>query len=261
MKLIFALILMAFIPGISDGANLWVNNITINEYNMTWSYTETLTGIDSMTYRISIDTEIGNNDSFINAWEVLKADMEMRKRLGSSIDKELDVRINNQTTRVDVFDVESTLSPELLGRTHSADTIVNRYYVTYRFKDSIFNASSIWFLGQANTTVTIIMPAGVDVINISGMDNVTRDIADHTEITGFFKAITTERGEITLDLKRNNSIQVPEINVTLSGTDNITSENITKPMAEALSWIRDVTILVAGAVIILLIYIFKVRKR
>ena len=80
--------------GAGAGAeHVWVNNIAIDEYEMTWSYKDTYTGTDSFVYRVGIDEELGNNDSFISAWELLKIDSEMRSRLRSSIDREMDVRI------------------------------------------------------------------------------------------------------------------------------------------------------------------------
>ncbi len=263
MRSFWAFALIAAITiGAVDAADLWTNNITVNEYNMTWSYTETFTGNDSISYRVYIDKELGDNDSFINAWEVLKADKEMRKKLGNLIDMEPDVKINNETSGIEVVDIDSTLSPELLGKTHNVDAVVNRYNVTYRFKDSIINASSMWFLGQANTSVTIILPEGVDVTDIGGMSNVSKNVTNHTEISGFFKGISFERGEITLSLEKNTSVKLPEVNIaSTAGTDNLTEGNVSKPLVETISRIRDVSLLAVGAVIIILIYIFKVKRK
>ncbi len=263
------LILIALTAVEGSAERNWVNNITVDENNMTWGYTETFTGADSLRYRVGIDTEFGNNDSFITAWELLKLDKEMRKRLRSSIDSEFDVRIetpylNTGNNGIEVIDVDSALPPEIIGKTHTVDTIVNKYKVAYRWKGSIFNARSIWFLGQAKSPVTVILPAGVDVTNISGMDNVTKIISDRVEITGFFRGgsenVSENRGEITLYLEKNTSIGVkPDVNVT--ATLPRMSENATKPMTRVVSKIRDGSILGAGIVIILLIYVFKVRKR
>lgn len=260
MRFVLALILIAFTAGAGAAERSWVNNITVGEYNMTWNYTETFTGMDSMRYRIGIDSELGNNDSFISAWELLKADKEMRKMLRSSIDKEPDVRINNETTGISVIDIESALSPSIIGKTHSFDPVVNRYEVNYWWKDSILNASTIWFLGQAKSPVKVVLPSGIDFTNTSGIINITENISNHTEISGFFNDLSPDRGEITLYLAKNTSVasQPQEINVT-----NITShgKETAKPMNEILSKIRDVTILMAAVVIILLIYVFEVRKR
>ncbi len=252
---------------VPDGSaeSQWSNNITVDEYGMTWGYTETYTGMDSAAYRMDVDERFGNNDSFINAWELLKTDKEMRKRLQSSIDDEFDVRIetpylNTGNNGIEVTGAESTLSSGIIGSTSITETIVNKYTVSYRWKDSIINANSIWFLGQANSPVSIILPAGIDVINISGMSNATKNIGTHTELSGFFTEISKNRGEITLKLARNTSVRLPEMNVT-----NVTlpamDETAAKPAADVLSKIRDGSILGAGVVIILLIYVFKVRKR
>lgn len=262
MRLFWAFALIVSTIGAVHGDTLWVNNITVGEYNMTWGYTETFTGNDSIVYRANIDKELGDNDSFINAWEVLKADKEMRKKLRSLIDSERDVKIDNETAGIEVVDIDSTLSPDLLGKTHSVDAVVNRYNVTYRFKDSIFNASSMWFMGEANTSVTIVLTEGVDVIDIGGMSNVSKNITNHAEISGFFKGISAERGEITLSLEKNTSMKLPDINVTSPARmDNLTEGNVSKPLVETISRIRDVSILAVGAVIIILIYIFKVRRK
>jgi hypothetical protein len=265
MKLFLALVAIAMSAGTGSAAHLWVNNITVNEYNMTWSYTETFTGADSIAYRVSIDSGLGNNDSFVSAWELLNADREMRKSLKSAIDKELDVRINNGTGGVEVLDVDSTLSPEAIGKTHSMDAIVNMYNVTYGFKESILNASSIWFLGQANSPVTIVMPPGVDVVNSSGMNNASKNVANHSEITGLFKGMTMDRGELTLYLAKNTSYRVPEINVSSNVTSPVPTENLTenftKSAKEVTSKVRNATIIIAVFVIIVLIYVFKVKRR
>ncbi|MDO9096503.1 MAG: hypothetical protein Q7U60_00055 [Candidatus Methanoperedens sp.] len=270
MRILTALVLIALTAGAGSAERLWINNITVDESNMVWGYTETFTGADAIAYRIDIDKEFGDNDSFINAWELLKTDKEMRKKLRSAIDNEFDVRINtpetpylntgtNWNSGIEVVDVDSSLSSGIIGKTHIEDTIVNRYRVTYRWKESIFNASSIWFLGQAKSPVEIILPEGIDVTNISGMDNVTKNMGARTGITGFFTEISVDRGEITLNLTRNTSMAAqPQVNAT-----NVTStgENITKPVTEIASKIRDMSLLIAGIALILVIYIFKVRKR
>ncbi len=264
MRFFLALVAIAMTAGAGSAEHLWINNISVNEYNMTWSYTETFTGADSIAYRVSIDSGLGNNDSFVSAWELLNADRQMRKSLKSVIDKELDVRINNGTGGVEVLDVDSTLSPDAIGKTHSMDAIVNRYNITYRFKESILNASSIWFLGQANSPVTVVMLPGVDVVNSSGMNNISKNVTNHSEITGFFKGMTMDRGEVTLYLAKNTSYKIPENNISNVTspvpTENLTG-NFTKSTKEVASKARNATIIIAAFVIIILIYVFKVKRR
>jgi len=221
MRVLLAFFIIALTAGAGEAGSLRVNNIRVNEYDMIWSYNETYTGADSIAFRIDIDTGLGDNNSFVNAWEVLLADKELRKEFRNSIEKEQDVRINNETSRVYLVDVDAALSPDIIGKTHLYDTIVNRYITTYRFDNSILNA----------------------------------------EISGFFKEISKDRGEITLTLSRNASFIKKEING--SNASNVAStapEDETNPLFEMLSWIRNVTIVVAGLVIISLIYIFKIRK-
>jgi hypothetical protein len=265
MRVLLAFFVIAITAFAGEAGNLWVNNITVNEFDMSWSYNETYTGADSIAFRMNIDTVFGDNNSFVNAWELLLADKELRKDFRSSIEKEQDVRINNETSGIFLVDVDATLSPDIIGKSHLYDTIVNTYITKYRFDNSILNAGSIWFLGQANTPVTIVMPQGVDVINISGMDKETISNTDHVEISGFFKEITWERGEITLSLSRNTSIIKNETNESnASNASNVTSteqEDGTKPLFQTLSSIRNVTVVIAGLIIISLIYIFKIRKK
>ncbi len=266
-----ALVLIIFTADAGSAERLWVNDITIDEYNMTWGYTETFTGTDSSIYRTDVDTEFGDNDSFITAWELLKLDKEMRNRLRSSIDSEFDVRIEtpetpylntgtNGNNGIEMVDVDSALSPGIIGKTNISDAVVNRYKVTYRLKGSIFNARGIWFLGQARSPVTVILPAGVDVTNISGMDNVTKIVSDHTEISGVFRGVSgnasENRGEITLGLSKNTTAKLsPEVYIL-----NVTIQK-KKPADIILSKIRDASILGFGVILILLIYVFRIRKR
>ncbi|MDP3104661.1 MAG: hypothetical protein Q8M95_08640 [Candidatus Methanoperedens sp.] len=263
MRVLIAFFVIALTAGAVGGESLWVNDITVNEYDMTWSYNDTFVGNDSTAFRVYLDSNYGDNNSFVNAWEVLKADKELRKEFRSLIDKELDVRINNMTGGIEIVDVDATLSTDLIGKTNLSDTITNRYITTYRFRDSILNARSIWFLGQANSTVTIVMPQGVDVANIGGMGNVTMIVTDHAEISGFFRETSEDRGEITLVLARNSSFVRAGVN--MSNISNVSSQpgknESAKPMFEMLNFIRDASIVVVGLVLIILIYVLKVKRR
>ena len=270
-QLFLSIFLLFALADVAAAEIQWINNITVNEYNVTWGYTEIYTGIDSIGYKISIDTGIGNNDSFVNAWEVLKADKEERKRFKSAIENELDIRVNNETSGIEMVDVDSSLSQAILGNTHIPDTIENRYNVNYRLKESIYNASSIWFLGEPKSPVTIILPRGIDVAGISGIDNETKIVDLHTEITGFFSNSSDKRGEITINITKNESynVTVPESNIHESNVpeNNITempstgiNENVTEPASEISNKIRNWSIFGIGIVFIVIIYVFKVRK-
>ena len=256
------LALVFIILSSSTGAaeRVWANSIAIGEYDLTWNYAETFTDADSIEYRMSIDEEFGDNDSFIASWELRKLDGEMRERLRSSIDSEFDIRIDNESGGIEVTDVDASLSTGIIGKTNLSDTIVNRYRVSYRFKNSIFNASGMWFLGQARSPVTIILPPGLDVTDVRGMDNVTKRMDAHTEISGFFTEISpnvsSDRGEITIGLSKNASVKVsPEIYIlNITVTDNT-------PVDGILSKIKDASLLGLGILLILWIYVFKIRRR
>ncbi|MFZ3166683.1 MAG: hypothetical protein WA130_03640 [Candidatus Methanoperedens sp.] len=267
LQLFLSIFLLFALADVAAAEIQWINNITVSEFNITWGYTEIYTGIDSIGYKISIDTGIGNNDSFVNAWEVLKADKEERKRFKSAIENELDIRINNETSGIEMTDVDSSLSQAIIGNTHIPDTIENRYNVNYRLKESIYNASSIWFLGEPKSPVTIILPQGIDIAGISGMDNETKIVDSHTEVTGFFSNLSDKRGEITINITKNESYNVtaPESNVTeMSNITEIpsagTNENVTKPASEISNKMRNWSIIGIGIIFILIIYFFKVRR-
>jgi len=231
----------------------WLNDITVNEYNITWGYTETFIGMDSMAYKIAIDSDIGNNDSFVNAWELLKADKEARKRFKSAIENELDIRINNGTSGIELIEVDSSLSQAVIGKIHTTDTIENRYNISYRLKESIYNASSIWFLGEPQSPLTILLPPGIDVVGVSGMDNVTTN----PQVTGYFSDKNGATNNITKNASNAvNSPESPESNMTA----NESNENITEPASGISKKIREWGIIGTGIVFIVLIYIFKVRK-
>ena len=231
---IIALAIIALTANIAGAQFQWTNNITVEEDGMVWSYTESFTGIDSILYRIEIDENIGNNDSFVNAWELLLADKHVRNNLESAIDSEPDVRIDDSPEGIEVTNIDAVLSTEIIGKTTLVDTIVNRYNVTYNFENSIMDATSIWFMGEPESPVTIVMPQGIDVVNVSGMNNVTKKITDHAELTGKISEKQKGRGEITINFMRNVSFNViPLVNET-NLSSNITEKKSTKTFIERL---------------------------
>lgn len=260
-KIILSIFLIFSIIDLATAQTQWINNITINEYNITWSYTESFSGFNSISYKIGIDSGLGNNDSFVNAWELLKADKEIRRSFKSSIENELDIKINNETSGVELIDIDSSLSQATIGNINNTDIIINRFNVTYRLKDSIFNASSIWFLGEPESPVTVVLPAGMDVKEVTGINNSSINRGSHMEITGFFKEISMDRGEITLQLEKNLSFVAEKPRIMANNTSNEKEENITKPLSGSFSKTREWSIIGLGIIVIILIYVFKVRKK
>lgn len=276
VKIIFSIFIIFILTDLASSRPLWINNITINEYNITWSYTENFSDSDSMIYKTGIDSTFGDNDSFISAWELLKADKDIRKTFRTSIENELDIKINNETTGIELIDVDSTLSQSTIGKTHRTDTISNSYNVSYRLKDSIYNASSIWFLGEPNSPVTIVIPVGIDVKEVTGMNNSSINFVNNivnnienntrnntgikTEITGYFKQLSHDRGEISLSLEKNVSF-VPEApGIIANNTSIMIDENISNTFSGISSKDMRYSIVGIGIILIILIFVFKVRK-
>jgi len=260
LRILLSIFLIFSLTDLAASEIQWINNITINEYNITWSYTEGFSDFDSIIYKTSIDSALGNNDSFISAWELLKADKEMRKTFKSSLENELDIRINNETSGIEFIDIDSSLSQSMIGKINNTDIIINRLNVTYRLKESIFNASKIWFLGESDSPVTLVMPAGIIVKEVNGMNNSSINTGSHTEITGFFKEISRNRGEITLHLEKNASFVAEEPWIMANNTSIGKNENLTKSVSDISSKIRNISLLFVGLIIILFVYIFKLRK-
>ncbi|TFH03556.1 MAG: hypothetical protein E4H06_04355, partial [Methanosarcina sp.] len=48
------------------------NNITLERGEIIWNYDEKITDNEAIFFRNLIDRETGNNDNFVNAWEILK---------------------------------------------------------------------------------------------------------------------------------------------------------------------------------------------
>lgn len=260
-KILLSIFLIVSITGLATAQTQWINNITINEYNITWSYTENFSGFDSIVYKKGIDSGLGNNDSFVNAWELLKADKEVRKSFKSSLENELDIKINNETSGIELIDIDSMLSQETIGKISNTDTIINRFNVTYRLKESIFNASSIWFLGEPDSPVTLVLPVGIDVKEVTGMNNSSKNTVTQTEINGFFKEISQDRGEISLFIEKNASFVAEKPEIMANNTSLEKDDNATKQVYGISSKIRNISLLFVGLIIILFIYIFKLRKR
>ena len=85
---LFLFLILLSATDLAAAETRWINNITVSEYNITWGYTETFSDMDSIGYKISIDTGLGDNDSFVNAWELLKADKEARNEFKSALEND-----------------------------------------------------------------------------------------------------------------------------------------------------------------------------
>jgi hypothetical protein len=140
--------------------------------SMTWEYAEQYSGESSVIMRSVIDSEMGNNDGFIAAWELLKMDTLSRRNLHASVSRKMDVKINDSSASISLSGVECAISSELIGPVSKKDEVSNIYRVCYAFRDPLpEQGSRIWFQGEPGTYVFISMPEGTEIISAEGVDN------------------------------------------------------------------------------------------
>jgi hypothetical protein len=209
----------------------WDNNITVKTGSMLWEYTETYSDNRSVIFKAFIDMEFGDDDGFISAWELLKHDVMTTRSFFSSIENNMDVKINNSSKNVDLLRVESNMSRELIGPVRDKKDIVNSYHAFYDFKKPISAAdSTIWFMGEPGTDVTINLPPEMLFISLSGADEETARKGPHgTRIRGKFGP----EGEITVMF----SIEEPHI------PENEKEENVTQTSSATSSEINTPSLL------------------
>jgi hypothetical protein len=172
----------------AEASYSWENDITVGLDGMSWTYTEQYSDNRSVLYRAFIDSELGDNDGFVSAWEVLKMDTTSRAQLLGLLEGNMDVKINGSSDAIVVTGVESDMSMESLGPVTKEDTIVNMYEVHYVFEEPIISLGDrIWFLGEPGTAVTIRLPDNIKVESTEGIDNVSIDSGDlGQEVSGDF---------------------------------------------------------------------------
>lgn len=152
----------------------WENNITVGMEGMTWEYTEEYSGLQCILFRSAIDSELGNGDGFVAAWEILKMDTVSRKNLHGSVSRKMDVRINDSSSRILLSGVECVMSKELLGPVSKQEQVLNTYRVRYNFREPLpGQGDRIWFQGEPDTSVLITMPEGIDILEVEGIGNAT----------------------------------------------------------------------------------------
>lgn len=192
----------------------WDNNITVGYDKVQWIYTETYTEANSLIYKDYVDVSVGNRDGFINAWEVLKTDVNTRSALQNSIIEQMDVIVNGSSEYIVLTDVNSLMSPELLGPVMQVEVIRNVYTANYRVVHPFLEAgnSSIGFIGEKNTPVVINMPKGISVNSTEGIDNVSvSNNGKAVKVVGIFGS--TGKATVYFHLEEVEAIiaSVPEV--------------------------------------------------
>ncbi len=232
------------------------NKITLENGGMSWDYEECITDREAIFFRELIDRETGNNDSFVNAWEIRNMELELRGRLEKSIEKKPDVKLEGSSETVKVRDVEFWLSDEALGTVSKSSPLTNTASVTYNFEEEgveeeeegeasteigneigneigteagnetgneTSTQTRIWFLGTPDSEVTIFLPPGYDVNGTEGLEDKNEEFEDSRVI---LKGSFGPEGEITLWFSENKSYETAALSEVLTGDEVMENETI-----------------------------------
>lgn len=169
---------------------------------MTWEYQEQITGNEAILFRNFIDLQAGNDDDFVNAWEILKAETTLKNQMKEAIKTKPDVKLNGTSEPVRVTDVDFWLSEEALGRVGKNSSITNSALVSYIFEKEIGQGTSIRFMGTPNSSVTITLPAGFDIKRTEGLNNKSQEFENNCTV---LKGNFSPQKNITLWISENES--------------------------------------------------------
>jgi len=212
-------IFAALVTGSASAEYNWSNQITIHLGGMEWQYTEELSDMDSFVFKYDIDNKQGNKDHFVSTWELMKADKRMRERFRDAIERETDVRINNSSLGIEVLDIDASLSNNALGPVESMTELTNTYRVTYSFPGGLLeNGSTIWFLGEPGSLLSVNFPEGTQIISTKGIDNVSIRTSD---LSGRFGAINE-----SIDATESEGATVEGATDNVSATDEGMTDNV-----------------------------------
>jgi hypothetical protein len=185
--LLISSFISAFLAEPCAAAFVLGNNITLERNGMTWEYHEQITGNKAILFRNFIDMQAGDNDNFVNAWEIQKAENILRNRTKEALKTKPSVKLNDSSELVKVTDVDFWLSEEALGKVEKNSSITNSALVSYIFEKEVGKGTRIWFMGTPNSSVTITLPAGLKVERTEGLDNKSQDFENnHTVLKGNF---------------------------------------------------------------------------
>lgn len=180
----------------------WTNEITISRNGMQWEYTENISGMDSYVFKYDIDKKQGNKDDFVSAWELLKMDKHLRNKFRTSIERKMDVKINNSSHGITILDIGASLSDGALGPDEALTNFTNTYQVLYGFEEGLLqNGSTLWLLGEPDSELSVTFPEGTQIISTRRIGNVN---IRQRELSGRFPNMTqtTEGAEITYHINQ-----------------------------------------------------------
>lgn len=232
---LLAAFLILLLSGTGAAAFSYSNSITLNSGGATWEYKEYVTGSEASFSRQLIDNQAGNNDSFVNVWELIGMERKFGERLRESIEKKPDIKLNNSSETVKVLDVEYRFSEDSLGNVFKTTAFKNHARATYSIdKGALTSGTEAWFRGTPKSKVTFTLPPGLDVNGTEGLEN---NSVSFVKGRAVLKGKFDEKGEITLRLSENKSfnpkpVEVVEETLNVSSTEE-KNESISEKMTPA----------------------------
>lgn len=251
--LVAAILSVTLFSGPCAASFVCSNDITLESDGMSWDYEECITDREAIFFRELIDRE-GNNDSFVNAWEIRNMELELRDRLEKSIEKKPDVKFDGSSETVKVRDVEFWLSDEALGNVYKRSPITNTARVSYSFEEELKRENeekevkkeeedegeastetyseignetgaetSVWFMGTPDSEVTIVLPPGYDANRTEGLEDKSEEFENSRMV---LKGSFDPEGEITLWLSENESYERAVLLDALNGSELIENETL-----------------------------------
>ncbi|MDD4748419.1 MAG: hypothetical protein PHD26_00470 [Methanosarcinaceae archaeon] len=201
--LLLAVSLILLLSETGAAAFSYTNNITLNAENASWEYKEYVTNMEASFSRQLIDSQTGNNDNFVNVWELLDMERRFEAKLQKSLEKNPDLKLNNSSEPATVSDLEYHFSEKSLGNVFKKTALENRAQVSYKLKKgALTSGTELWLRGTPESKVRVTLPPGLEVNGSEGLkDRRLAFINERAVLKGRFGAA----GEITLRLSENKT--------------------------------------------------------
>ncbi|MDI9394315.1 MAG: hypothetical protein QM426_02375 [Euryarchaeota archaeon] len=198
------------------------NNITLERNGMIWDYDEKTTEDDAVFLRGVIDGETGDNNGFVNAWEILKMEVFLSDKMRKAIEEDPDVKLNASSDTVELEDIEFWVSKEALGRVNKSSPIINYATVSYNFKEELGPGTAIWLMGTPDSNVTINLPSGLDAERTEGLYNKSLGFENNCTV---LKGNFSPEKNITVWLSKNESFKADTEGIKTKSDKNAGNES------------------------------------
>lgn len=230
---LLAVFIILLFSGTGAAVFSYSNSITLNSGDATWEYKEYITGSEASFSRQLIDNQAGNNDSFVNVWELISMERKFEERLRESIEKKPDIKFNNSSETVKIQDVEYRFSEESLGNVFKTTALKNQARATYSIdKGALSPGTEAWFRGTPESKVTFTLPPGLDVNGTEGLENSTVSfVKDRAVLKGKFD----ENGAIKFRLSENKSFNPKPVEAVEEVLNTSSTEEMNESTPEKLT--------------------------